>query len=40
MQGLKWKIWIDEPTEHLSGRIYLFETRMPTERPARDSHEG
>lgn len=27
MKGLKWKIWIDEPAEQLSGGIYLFETR-------------
>jgi hypothetical protein len=27
MQGLKWKIWIDEPEQQLSGGIYLFETR-------------
>ena len=23
MQGLKWKIWIDEPGQQLSGGIYL-----------------
>ena len=27
MQGLKWKIWIDEPDQQLSGGIYLFATR-------------
>lgn len=27
MPGLKWKIWIDEPEQELSGGIYLFETR-------------
>lgn len=31
MQGLKWKIWIDEPTDQLSGGIYLFETRADAE---------
>ena len=27
MRGLKWKIWIDEPIQKLSGGIYLFDTR-------------
>jgi hypothetical protein len=27
MRGLRWKIWIDEPTLQLSGGIYLFDTR-------------
>ena len=27
MRGLKWKIWVDEPIQKLSGGIYLFDTR-------------
>ena len=31
MNGLNWKIWIDEPEAQLSGGIYLFETRADAE---------
>jgi len=27
MKGLKWKVWLDDPVEQLSGGIYLFESR-------------
>ena len=27
MRGLRWKIWLDEPSQKLSSGIYLFDTR-------------
>ncbi len=27
MKGLKWKVWLDDPDQQLSGGIYLFASR-------------